>query len=416
MNNLIKIILIILVLKFLFKNNLMEKFGLSYSDNCETYIENKNKNCHVSCKSCGYSDDPSGPDDCIECNPGYKHKKIYEDGTGSCTPDSKSDQAATPISQDEAQEERATQSHSIIPQDVSVVPNKTALDYILDNVNKEVENISVTHHKEKSIFTLDFVILKKHIIHIHSKLRSGYPERKNGYKYKHLKDNIWNWGRRKLKIILDEENDLPPGVYYYEGEIRRSKLSYSHGLPENIFPRKEIELRKENKKEANKIYAKYGIIKNLKIGDTLALTRPKESRYYIMDNIIIKKVKSNTIKIISGIINGRNVNRVISEGVNPRKEKFEMKTKKALNQIDFVEKNNRWDGYISTNLQNSNYGSDTAIVNIWFAIEEIIDNGKTKFKIKMAEGHNKAWSIHRANTFWAYYDDGIFQMIHRSKR
>jgi len=102
MNNLIKIILIILVLNFLFKNNQMEKFGLSYSDKCETYIENKNKNCHASCKSCGYSDDPSGPNDCIECNPGYKHKKVYEDGTGSCTPDSKPDQASTTISQDEA--------------------------------------------------------------------------------------------------------------------------------------------------------------------------------------------------------------------------------------------------------------------------------------------------------------------------
>ena len=84
----------------------MEKFV----DRIGAYDEEKNSlpnvECHSSCKACGYSSQPTGKSDCIECNDGFTHYTIYGDNTGACipkcTPDSKSDQAATPISQDEA--------------------------------------------------------------------------------------------------------------------------------------------------------------------------------------------------------------------------------------------------------------------------------------------------------------------------
>jgi hypothetical protein len=83
----------------LFKNNKVEKFV----DRIGAYDEEKNSlpnvTCHSSCKACGYSSQPTGKSDCIECNDGFTHYPIYGDNTGACipkcTPDSKSDQAAT---------------------------------------------------------------------------------------------------------------------------------------------------------------------------------------------------------------------------------------------------------------------------------------------------------------------------------
>jgi hypothetical protein len=40
--------------------------------------------CHKSCKSCGFSDDPSGDTDCITCNDGDKLHPVFPDGTGKC--------------------------------------------------------------------------------------------------------------------------------------------------------------------------------------------------------------------------------------------------------------------------------------------------------------------------------------------
>ena len=47
-------------------------------------IDDDNVKCHESCKSCGFSDNPSGDSDCITCNDGYKLHPIYRDGTGKC--------------------------------------------------------------------------------------------------------------------------------------------------------------------------------------------------------------------------------------------------------------------------------------------------------------------------------------------
>ena len=47
-------------------------------------IYDDNVKCHESCKSCGFSDDPSGDSDCITCKDGYKLHPVYPDGTGKC--------------------------------------------------------------------------------------------------------------------------------------------------------------------------------------------------------------------------------------------------------------------------------------------------------------------------------------------
>merc|ERR1719506_2224284 len=40
--------------------------------------------CHASCASCGYTDDPTGPADCIACADGGAVVPVYHDGTGWC--------------------------------------------------------------------------------------------------------------------------------------------------------------------------------------------------------------------------------------------------------------------------------------------------------------------------------------------
>ena len=40
--------------------------------------------CHASCASCGYDDDPTGPADCIACADGGAVVPVYDDGTGIC--------------------------------------------------------------------------------------------------------------------------------------------------------------------------------------------------------------------------------------------------------------------------------------------------------------------------------------------
>jgi hypothetical protein len=93
MNNLVKIILIILVLNFMFKKNRVEKFS---DVNAEKLPEN---NCYHTCKTCGdYGDER----DCTSCKDDFKHYQIYEDGTGVCIPKCFKTDNADILSQDEA--------------------------------------------------------------------------------------------------------------------------------------------------------------------------------------------------------------------------------------------------------------------------------------------------------------------------
>ena len=46
--------------------------------------------CHASCASCGYYDDPTGPADCIACADGGAVVPVYDDGTGTCATSSTS--------------------------------------------------------------------------------------------------------------------------------------------------------------------------------------------------------------------------------------------------------------------------------------------------------------------------------------
>jgi hypothetical protein len=43
-----------------------------------------NCHCHESCMSCGYGDLPNSPNDCIACQPGRVHHKLFADGSGTC--------------------------------------------------------------------------------------------------------------------------------------------------------------------------------------------------------------------------------------------------------------------------------------------------------------------------------------------
>lgn len=45
-------------------------------DNCE---------CHPSCKTCGYSDNPIGMNQCLDCKNGTEVNKLYENGAGWCS-------------------------------------------------------------------------------------------------------------------------------------------------------------------------------------------------------------------------------------------------------------------------------------------------------------------------------------------
>ena len=40
--------------------------------------------CHASCAACGFTADPTGADDCIECADGGAVVPLYDDGTGTC--------------------------------------------------------------------------------------------------------------------------------------------------------------------------------------------------------------------------------------------------------------------------------------------------------------------------------------------
>ena len=46
--------------------------------------------CHASCATCGYTDDPTGADDCIACADGIAVVPVYPDGTGTCPGSSES--------------------------------------------------------------------------------------------------------------------------------------------------------------------------------------------------------------------------------------------------------------------------------------------------------------------------------------
>jgi hypothetical protein len=49
------------------------------------FIKIEGINCSPNCKSCGFSDNPSGKKDCIICKDGYTFNKEWTDGTGSCS-------------------------------------------------------------------------------------------------------------------------------------------------------------------------------------------------------------------------------------------------------------------------------------------------------------------------------------------
>ena len=49
--------------------------------------EDEGCTCHVSCSKCGYSEDPTGETDCINCaDPSHVLSVEWDDGTGSCAP------------------------------------------------------------------------------------------------------------------------------------------------------------------------------------------------------------------------------------------------------------------------------------------------------------------------------------------
>ena len=64
-------------------NNTPGPHKLRVSYNYEE-INDDNVKCHNSCKSCGFSDDPSSDSDCITCKDGYKLHPVYRNGTGKC--------------------------------------------------------------------------------------------------------------------------------------------------------------------------------------------------------------------------------------------------------------------------------------------------------------------------------------------
>ena len=62
--------------------------GLDSGCFTEPYVKVENCECHSSCKTCGYNDSPTGPDDCIKC--AYENisvTPINSDGTGTCSCD-----------------------------------------------------------------------------------------------------------------------------------------------------------------------------------------------------------------------------------------------------------------------------------------------------------------------------------------
>jgi hypothetical protein len=40
--------------------------------------------CHDSCMSCGFGATPTSPNDCITCQPGRQHLRLFADGSGTC--------------------------------------------------------------------------------------------------------------------------------------------------------------------------------------------------------------------------------------------------------------------------------------------------------------------------------------------
>lgn len=75
--------------KFLcFPNNKVGAYNVNISNEgnllVPPYKKIEGKNCSPNCKSCGFSDDPTGESDCIYCRDSYHHYQEHNDGTGSC--------------------------------------------------------------------------------------------------------------------------------------------------------------------------------------------------------------------------------------------------------------------------------------------------------------------------------------------